>query len=353
MDHPAIYKSFKTSIFEILDSKFKKAEIKRNFHFIRFNNEIRWVVEHDNSTINVLKNWRPYNFLNFLYWRILIIFKKLKIINFLPFTQDKILNISEDFLNINNNLDFKKITFAFYITRNDHPHRKSIIFLINKETQKCCYVIKRALTEISWKSIKNEYKVLKQLEIDNNKYVPKVIGLDLSNKAFFQEFIDGEPASLNFENVHYKFLASLINKNKFINLPKIKSFINDFYSNNIDFIDNKKFLGQLDRVLSLSIWDKNIQSVRVHGDFVPWNLKKSENNLFVYDWEYSIESFLPFYDLIYYKFYVEKNLKKRISINTYEYLDALNSRGYNLSKKNIKDLYLISKVYILIQSKLY
>ena len=56
----------KVSIFEILDSALQDNKIKREFHYIRVNQEIRWVIENDNSTINVLKKWRPYNYLNFL-----------------------------------------------------------------------------------------------------------------------------------------------------------------------------------------------------------------------------------------------------------------------------------------------
>ena len=300
----------KVSIFEILDSALQDNKIKREFHYIRVNQEIRCVIENDNSTINVLKKWRPYNYLNFLFWRILIISKKLKLINFLPFSNKKKLKISEDFLNFKINSSLANFSFAFYVGKKNHPTRKSTIFVISKKTQKCRYIIKRALNYKSWEAIQNEFQVLTKLQIDKNIYAPKPLYLDKINKAIFQEYIEGDAVSLNLHKQHYKFLASLTNKKKLINLFEIRSLIKNFYERNINFLNDEEIICYLKKSLSLSIWDKKIPSVRAHGDFAPWNLKfnKKSKKLFVYDWEDSIESFLPFYDLIFYKLSVRKFL---------------------------------------------
>ena len=85
---------------------------------------------------------------------------------------------------------------------------------------------------------------------------------------------------------------------------------------------------------------------------MPWNLKYNKKNkkFTAYDWEDSIDSFLPFYDLIFYKLTVKKLLNKRVEINKEKYLNALNLRG--LHDRYVKDIYLISKILFLIKSKI-
>ena len=354
MDQKEIDKFLKISIFEILDTKFSKSRKKRDFQFIKFNNEIRWVIENDNSSIKILKEWRPYSYWNFLFWRIFIFLRILKLTNILLFSNKKILNVSEDFLNFNKYFNFEYISLAFYIGKTNHPNRKSIIFLINKKSKECLYIIKRALTKKAWESLQNEYFVLKKLESEKNKFAPKPLFLDIPNKSFFQEYLQGDPLSINLNNEHYIFLASLINKDKFVNLTKIKSKIYSCYEKNFDIFYKKGIINDLEKALSLSIWDKQIPSVRIHGDFTPWNLRfnKNKKKFYVFDWEYSIESFLPFYDLIFYKLSVKKFLNKNVRISKKDYLIALNEKGCNLKGEFVDELCFISKVYFLIKSKL-
>ena len=103
--------------------------------------------------------------------------------------------------------------------------------------------------------------------------------------------------------------------------------------------------------MNFSIWDKKIQSVKIHGDFAPWNLKFSSkrNKMIAYDWEMSQESSLPFYDLIFYKFSVQKLLHKKVDINCQEYLSALEKKGFLLEKKFLSELYEVSRILVLIQ----
>lgn len=339
-------------ISSILRSKFSKNNNVRIFNLITIDKQVRWIIEKDPSTIFVLKEWRPYSCSRNFFWKLLIISKRLRIINLLPICKTKRLKISEVFLNLNKKLDCSKISIVCFLGRESHIKQKAIIFLINKLKKQCTFVVKKGLSERSWASLQHEYLVLKNLENDNNKYSPKVLNIDKANKIIFQEFIKGKPSSLNLNNDHYYFLASLINKNKYINFKKLKFLINYFFEKEIKFSINKEFIQDFENALSLSIWGKKIKSVRVHGDFTPWNIKTEfkTKNLKVFDWEDSIDSFLPFYDLLYYKVTVQKFLRKRIKIDIKKYLDALNFNGYKLREEYIEDLILISKLCIFIKS---
>ena len=342
------------NISSILNKKLCKNPKLRNFNFIIIDKQVRWLIENDPSTICVLKEWRPYKKAKNLFWKILIFFKRLRLINLLPICETKGLKICDDFLNLNKKLDFRKISIVCFLARNSHINQKAIIFLINKEKKECRFIVKKALSESSWASLEHEYLVLKNLENDKNKYSPKALNLDRNNKVIFQEFIKGKPSSINLNSKHYSFLGSLINKNKYIDLKKLNFLISSFFEKKIKFSSNRAYVRDFENALSLSIWGKKIQSVRVHGDFTPWNLKIEFNtkNLKVFDWEDSINSFLPFYDLLFYKLTVQKLLKKRIRIDIAKYMDALNLNGYQLREEYINDLILISKIYFFIKSDL-
>ena len=341
-----------STILSILHTKFSNNSATRNFNLIKINNEIRWLIENDSSTISVLEEWRPYNKIRNFFWRLLIILQRSRLINLLPVCNRKRLKISEEFLNLNKKLDFRQTSIVCFLARTAHINQKAIIFLINKEKKECSYIIKKAITQGSWESLQHEYLVLKHLENDKNKYCPKALELDKANKSIFQEFIKGKPSSLNLHNEHYYFLASLANKNKYLCLKNLRFIINYFFQKEIKFSSNKKLIGEFEKVLSLSIWKEQIKSVRIHGDFTPWNLKIEfkTKKLKVFDWEDSVNSFLPFYDLFYYKLSVEKLLKKKVKIDIKKYICALALNGYNLKEAHINDLILISRIYFFLKS---
>ena len=342
----------KSKIISILNTKLTKNTILRNFHFITINNETRWLIEDDFSTIDVLREWKPYSKKGNLFWKILIFFKILRLINLLPVCKKNELEISKELFNFNKEIDLKKTSIVCFFSRVSHINYKAIIFLINKEKRQCDFIVKKAISARSWESLQHEYLVLKNLEKSKNKYSPKSFNLDKTNKLIFQEFIKGKPSSLYLQDDHYSFLGSLVNKNKYINLKKLNFLFNSFFERKIKFSPNKALIKDLEKVLSLSIWDKKIRSVRVHGDFAPWNIKieYKTKNLKVFDWENSINSFLPFYDLLFYKLTVQKLLKKRIKIEIQKYLHILNLNGYKLKDEYINDLIFISKIFFIMKS---
>ena len=341
-----------SNILSILNSKFSNNIVLRNFNILKINNEIRWLIENDSSTISVLEEWRPYKKTNNFFWKLLIILQRARLLNLLPICNKKRLKISEEFLNFNKKLDFRNTSIVCFLARPFHINQKAIIFLINKESQDCSHIIKKAISKGSWKSLQNEYLVLKNLENDKNKYSPRVFHLDKPNKAIIQEFIKGNPSSLTLHDDHYSFLGSLANKNKYINLKNLKFVINSFFEKEIKYSSNKKLIEQFEKALSLSIWREKIKSVRIHGDFTPWNLKIEfkTKKLKVFDWEDSLNSFVPFYDLLFYKLSVEKLLKKKVMIDKKKYICALGLNGYTLKEEYINDLILISKIYFFLKS---
>jgi len=44
----------------------------------------------------------------------------------------------------------------------------------------------------------------------------------------------------------------------------------------------------------------NIPMVATHRDFGPWNIKKTDKNIFVFDWEYASSGYIPLYDIFHF-----------------------------------------------------
>ena len=341
-------------ILNILTSKNNNYDVKRKFHIIRDKNGIRWLIEKDTLIIKVLNEWRPYKTITFIMWKIIILLIQLRVLRFLPFSKVKDLFITRNLWFRNKySSSFEDLSFVCYIGRKTKGQQKSTIFIFDKKKKKCIFTVKKAINQKAWPLIKNEFNILKKLEEEKNQFSPKIYSIDHENYFIVQEYIMGEPSPIKLNFFHYELLASLINKDKFLDLSKIKLEIEDylFEKKKLRNLDKKVFLKKIQKALKFSIWEKEIQSVRIHGDFAPWNLKytKEKNKIMAYDWEESIESYLPFYDLIYYKFSVKKLLNKSINIKLDEYTSLLINNGFFLNDNLIYELLSLSEILVLIK----
>ena len=67
---------------------------------------------------------------------------------------------------------------------------------------------------------------------------------------------------------------------------------------------------------TLHVLDERLQSpipmVNAHRDFVPWNMRERDQGIYLFDWEYASEQYLPLYDLFHYML-MPMVLKNRIT----------------------------------------
>ena len=290
----------------------KNNYIERSFHLIKDRNNIRWMIENDCNLVKVLKDWKPYKKSSNIIWQIFIIFLRLNLLKYIPFTNFKKIKISSDIFNFyKNKLD--AISLCIYIGRETKHSHKATIFVFDKKNQKCISLIKLALKKKSRESIKKEFSVLSKLNNISNFSVPKAYYLNKSNKYFIQEYLSGESNSLELNNEHYAFQAKLKNNKKFLDFVNLKKYLLRSYKK-IRLLNQSSLIKDIESALELKIWNEKINSVKIHGDFAPWNIKfyKKSKKIFVYDWEEFNSSFLPFYDLIYYKASTKNFLNKDI-----------------------------------------
>ena len=343
-------------IFNVLNSEDNIEEIKRSFYIINDKNGIRWLIENETSLISILNQWKPYKNLSYFFWKLIILLFWFKALSIIPISKKKFLMVSKNLiLKKNNNLSINNFSFVCYVGRRNKDYQKSTIFVFDKINKKCIFIIKKAITQKSWEYVLYEYQILKKLEREKNQFSPRIYNIDYKNCCFSQEYVYGKPSPINLNFYHYQLLGSLLNRDKFIDFNKFKQEIVEFRLENKNSNNKELYylINDIKKSLNFSIWKKKVNSVRIHGDLAPWNLKFSINKdkMIAYDWEESVDSHLPFYDLIFYKKTVRKLLGKNIKIDIQQYISALKEKGFILEDKSIHELYTIAKIFVCIKLK--
>jgi hypothetical protein len=89
---------------------------------------------------------------------------------------------------------------------------------------------------------------------------------------------------------HHEFHSSVMRENLRVSLQTIASKLSERW---------------LERSMdALHVLDERLQPpmpmVNAHRDFVPWNMRQRDQGIFLFDWEYASEQYLPLYDLFHY-----------------------------------------------------
>lgn len=195
-------------------------------------------------------------------------------------------------------------------------HRKLVVILADPRDGTGRLVVKCPLVDTAWPQITHEFFTLKSLREEKRNIAPMALYINNEKRFTVQSYMLCFPTCLNICKEHYNFLEGLVQADRNI-------LSQDIHTNLIEerqqLINNREILPKIKeltgKLLADSIWKGSIPAVRVHGDFVPWNIKKNnDGTLCALDWEYSEPIGLPYYDLSYYQTQVAHNLRRRIKI---------------------------------------
>ena len=297
-----------------------------DFKFLAIYNkkQLRWLIPQERSSALIFLNlFKPYKKKSFFGLLIIKICIFLKIQSILP----NVKNQKIPFKN-KNFYDFgyrglENPLLGFYIGTKG-KHQKLTCLIVSKSSKKKLIAIKFPLGKESWNQIKKEHTNLKQLAKLKQFHPPAPIKIDKKNSFFVQECFDADYSGTSLTNCHYSFLASLMLKDKMIELEIIKNDLKIFLKKNKKYLLQTGFDILLQKYLNEINWIGQINQTIVHGDFAPWNIFLTrDKKLRVIDWEYSDLSGLPFYDLYFYKFQLKKLLNKDIHIDLNLYKSLL------------------------------
>jgi hypothetical protein len=262
--------------------------------------EPRWVLPDDPAhTFGFLEQWRPYDFLSRIKWKLLMIAYRGKRLGCVPGVVPLCVVAPDDkhWDHLGWALADPPVLIIYVGTPS--PHRKAILCLIDSKNGRVLSIGKVPLGPVADRAINREADNLEKLAREKPGRAPGTLFLDRKNGITTQEFIAGLPTSGRLTESHLDCLIDLAIPGKTMSLHReVETSENKIRAlGNISPNDRTilmKALAEADDPAPLpAVWE--------HGDFAPWNLKRTKDgSLRAIDWEESSHAGLPLFDLVYF-----------------------------------------------------
>ncbi len=186
------------------------------------------------------------------------------------------------------------------------PNRK-ILLAIN-QGQTTSHFIKIPLQNKSENLIKNEVKTLETLQEKNFKFleIPQVEKSDFHSIGIFTNVADKtQNRPLEIQRIHINALSELYQnqtRQEKINNTSIWSTIEDNIKNKVKKPTLQRLQEKLKSLKAHIETQSSIPLAYAHGDFTPWNMYVSENQLHLYDWELAMKDAPLLFDVFHFIF---------------------------------------------------
>lgn len=253
----------------------------------------RWLLPQDTSSATaVLASWSPYRLSSRVQWHGIRAANRMRMLNRVPGVE--IVRLPEM-----SDVDWRALGWsardlpevAVYIgTRG--PTQKAVIHLVNRKSRSCEAIVKVSLGPQAANAIVREAETLVALAAKNYPHAPRLLSLDRERGIATQQFIAGRPGSRRLRPEYVALLRSLVYTDTPTSLAEHAAALQQVCTENaipdVDFL--RSALAALDD-------DRSIPSCCVHGDFAPWNIRRSSNAPPVLiDWEEAKPAGLPLHD---------------------------------------------------------
>jgi hypothetical protein len=262
--------------------------------------EPRWILPHDpRYAWPLLREWRPYDFLSRVKWKLLMIAYQGKRLDCVPGVVPLRIIVPQE--KNWGHLGWSQVDppIPLVYVGTPSPQRKAVLGLIDSKKRKLISIAKVPLGPIADLAINREAANLDKLTLEKPGRGPRNLFTDSKNGIATQEFITGSPTGRRFTESHMAFLFDLVISGETISLCEVAEDLRRQIKT-LDYIDPKSH-SILERVL-IEVDDPSpLPAVWEHGDFAPWNIKKvTHGSLRVIDWEASLRRGLPLFDLIFF-----------------------------------------------------
>jgi hypothetical protein len=270
------------------------------------NNGPRWLIPAaSRGAASVLSAWRPYSLTGRAKWLAIQMAARAGIVRLLPSVSS--LSISRG----TTRRWFDRCGIAaqpgqmVIMVGNPSPDRKLTVFLLNAAGH-IAAVLKVGLTPGGRLSAVHEAEVLRELE--RFRWAPDFLAVFPDLGAAAQKYVHGTQPDRGFRPEYLDLLCSLPLSGSCLNLTdaagamerRLRPFADELHGIAPDL---------LHRCISWLNVDKDIPTMLVHGDFVPWNIRKtSEFGYVLVDWEWADFAGLPLHDLLHFYFSVNRYL---------------------------------------------
>ena len=274
------------------------AELSERFFVILNNDTPRWIIP-ENSQLGrrVLAQWRPYKLTSQVKWSAVRLLYSLNLISKLP---GVIIYINE--MRHRVKIPNEKIGAVPVIyVGTPGNQQKAVVTLVNPVTGMPMAVMKVALGISSSTSLVNEAKTLQRLNNAGVKNIPKLLSSELKPDRTWQTVISGQLSSRRLTANHIDWLLKLPKPGKTTSFDNQRKALVTHITNTQNEIHVQHFQIIFQAVNNIQ-GQHNVPLITVHGDFAPWNIKQTPDELAIIDWEDAEMEGLPLWDLCHFHF---------------------------------------------------
>jgi len=261
----------------------------------------RWIIPCDPSRgWPFLKQWRPYKVSSRLKWRMLMVAYARGQLGRLP--QVIPLGISgykdQAWDHVGWSAPEPPVPVIYVGT--PHRARKAVVGLMDTDECYVSAIAKIPLGAEARRTIAHEVDVLARLEKEKPGLAPRSLFVNKKTGVSVQEAIEGKPTTRRLTQAHITWLLDLAIPAETISLREEAERLAQQVVGHNDIDHRTRHV--LNLVLSEIDDCYRLPATWVHGDFAPWNLKRTPSRtLRAIDWEYASPRGLPLFDLIYYR----------------------------------------------------
>ncbi|MGI8771310.1 MAG: hypothetical protein ACR2JE_07725, partial [Acidobacteriaceae bacterium] len=196
--------------------------------------------------------------------------------------------------------------------------RKLVISLISAETYEVAGILKFALGKQADENIANEAELLGALEQAGIRTCPRVLAWEPQSGLFIQSAVIGDLCGRAFTAKHRELLLSY-RRPESIEISAYAETLESSIDESALSLTQQKLVGTaLSALRSGELRSGELRSgglrsggrypaFWIHGDFLPWNLKRCDGEIYAIDWEEGEIKGLPGQDLCHYH-YMPANL---------------------------------------------
>ncbi len=261
--------------------------------------EIRWLVDQRARRIvgQVFEAWRPYSRLSRAAWMVLRYASGLRVLRLIPGVHRISIPAAQYGAWIESCPQLKGCAPVVFIGKPSITEKLTVF--LGDGSGKIAAVAKLALTAAAMESIDNEAYALQHLR-EVIPGIPPLLSVDSTRGVCIQGWVRGRSVGRGLTEKHLALLLKLPRSGRSVSMREawsalIKSMRPEHKRIAEAYLAQREFCGEL-RIL----WE--------HGDFAPWNIKKSPGgNLVLLDWEYASANGLPLLDLLHF-FYRQQYL---------------------------------------------
>ncbi len=276
----------------------------------------RWIVpESSEYGLVALKEWHPFGLFSRLKWRVFKALYVLKLLGIVPGMKGVRVFLPEESDWKHLGWEEKSSPVPVIYVGTPCGAQKLTVFLVDSEKKQVERVVKIPLASGAIKNVLHEAFMLEQLEfLYPESLAPKVVCQDKLKGRVTQSHLKGDLMGFGFTSAHRKFLVLMEQKGDGSNVQETTLEIRvNMLSERIRQVADRAFGYEAKRgfIEKALLWMKDKKALSVccaHGDFAPWNLKRSKTGrLVAFDWESGTLTGLPLQDLFHF-FWIQNYL---------------------------------------------